>query len=153
MWYVDKDKQEILLKYAYTLVDHDTSRPDDYTPLLQAMIERNILRADTTYEPMKMLVIYDSARLESSIPNDVKDVDPNVTNIASTVNLLRENLRMPVTPDPKIDIWMFLNNEGWGGDDWQKDSIWLENSGLRIVDDPHGRQMRIVEFNRCKNSL
>jgi len=153
VWYVDSDRQAILYKYAFTLVDHDTAQPDDYTPLLQAMIERNFLDADTTYEPMKLLVVYDSVRLANSIPEEVKEVDPDVINIASTVNRLRDDFRMPVTPDPKLDLWMFLKIDGWDRDDWQKDSLWLEKTGLRIVDDPQGRQMRIVEFNRCKGSL
>jgi hypothetical protein len=38
-------------------------------------------------------------------------------------------------------------------EDWPTDSLWLDDMGFRIVPDPQGRRMRIIEFNRCKGDI
>lgn len=153
MWVIDINKQSFLMKYISTIVDRDTMQPDDYTPLLHALMDRGLLRADTTYEPMQLLVVYDSARLASYRLEQVADDEEGVTSMGRIVIRLRSCYRMPVTPDSNIDIWMKINDERWEGDHWQKDSLWLDERGLRIVPDTQGRQLRIVEFNRVKGSL
>ena len=77
MFYVDMDKQSFLPSYVYTIVDHDTTQPKDYTPLLQALMDEGILRADTTFEPRQLLVIFDSARLAA---HRIMDADSGVTS-------------------------------------------------------------------------
>ena len=37
--------------------------------------------------------------------------------------------------------------------DRKADSLWLDNSGFRLVPDPQGRQMRIITFNRHKGKI
>ena len=41
----------------------------------------------------------------------------------------------------------------WMTGDWKSDSLWLDSRGMRIVPDPQGRKMRIVEFNRQKGKI
>ena len=57
MYLIDQQKQTFLPSYVYTLVDHDTTQPDDYVPLLNALMAQGLLRADTTYKPMLLLEI------------------------------------------------------------------------------------------------
>ena len=155
MYWFNQDKRIFLPKYIYTLSDSDTAQPepDDYTPLLQALVDRGILRTDTTCKPLKLLVISDSAKFEASLPAYVEDNDSTVNNIASMVTQLREHYRMPVSVGPDIDMWKLLTCDYWLGNNWVKDSLWLDEHGLGIVPDPQGRQMSIVTFNRAKGKI
>lgn len=153
MYYIDMDKQVILPRYVYTLVDHDTTQPADYTQLLQAMIDRGILRTDTTYEPLQVLVVFDSARFVAHRTTEWLDEEPYTTNIASIVVQLQEHYRMPVSPAPDVDIWSMVDGFKIDDKDWQADSLWLDERGLRVIPDPEGRQMRIIEFNRAKGNI
>ena len=153
MYYVDRTKQTFLPKYFFTLVDHDTTQPLDYAPLLQTMIDRGILRTDTIYEPLQQLVVFDSARLEAHQKTEVQEGDTDVKNIAAIIVQLRANRRMPVSAAPDVDMNIIVDGYDVGKKDWQTDSLWLDERGLRVVPDPEGRQMRIIEFNRAKGRL
>ena len=163
MYWYDQEKQYFLPGYTYLIVDSDTTQPKDYTPLLHAMMERGILRADTTYEPLRLLEIYDPTRYNvdiDSIVTFVVDEDGNTnevveyheTNAFSIVNRLRDRYRMPVNLAPEVDPSMVTEYHSNNGD-WQADSLWLESRGMRIVPDPQGRKMRVIEFNRCKGKI
>lgn len=153
MYYVDRTKQNFLPKYFFTLVDHDTPQPLDYAPLLQAMIDRGILRTDTTYEPLQQLVVFDSVRLESHRKTEVQEGDTDVKNIAAIIVQLRANRHMPVSAAPDVDMNIIVDGYDIGKKDWQTDSLWLDERGMRVVPDPEGRQMRIIEFNRAKGRI
>lgn len=153
MYYVDRDKYVILPKYIFTLVDHDTTQPADYPPLLQAMIDRGILRTDTTYEPLQQLVVFDSARLESHRKTEVQDDDTDVKNIAAIIVQLRANRHMPVSAAADVDMDIIVDGYDIGKKDWQADSLWLDERGMRVVPDPQGSLLRIVTFNRAKGRI
>ena len=153
MYYVDRDKYVILPKYIFTLVDHDTTQPADYPPLLQAMIDRGILRTDTTYEPLKQLVVFDSTRLEAHRKTEVQEGDTDVKNIAAIIVQLRANRHMPVSAAADVDMNTIVDGYDIGSEEWETDSLWLDERGMRVVPDPEGRQMCIVEFNRAKGRI
>lgn len=153
MYYVDRTKQNFLPKYFFTLVDHDTPQPLDYAPLLQAMIDRGILRTDTTYEPLQQLVVFDSVRLESHRKTEVQEGDTDVKNIAAIIVQLRANRHMPVSAAPDVDMNIIVDGYEIGKKDWQTDSLWLDERGMRVLPDSEGRQMRIIEFNRAKGRI
>lgn len=149
MFYVNLDKQNFLPHYVYTIVDHDTTQPKDYTPLMQALIDRGILRADTTYEPRQLLVVFDTARLAA---HRKMEADLDFTNTLSMAVQMQESYHKPVTLGPGVE--MDIMTEGyWLGDDWTKDSLWLDERGLRVIPDPKGSLLRIVTFNRAKGSI
>lgn len=161
MYCIDARKQFFLPSYIYTLVDRDTTQPANYLSLLQTLIQRNILRADTTYEPLRLLEIYDAERYGTNVDTLVTfDIDEfgdtnyfaEYINLVSIVNRLREQYRMPVSLAPGMDpdnVTEFY----WMTGDWKSDSLWLDSRGMRIVPDPQGRKMRIVEFNRQKGKI
>ena len=166
MYWYDQEKQYFLPGYSYLVIDRDTTQPKDYTPLLHAMMERGILRADTTYEPMRILEIYDPARYNVDIDSVVtivvdedgdtsEVVEYHETNAISIANRLRDRYRMPVNLAPDVDPYMAtgIPSHWFEKDNWQADSLWLESRGLRIVPDPQGRKMRVIEFNRCKGKI
>ena len=153
MYYVDRDKYVILPKYIFTLVDHDTTQPLDYVPLLQAMIDRGILRTDTTYELLQQLVVFDSARLESHRKTEVQEDDTDVKNIAAIIVQLRANRHMPVSAAADVDMDIIVDGYDIGHKGWESDSLWLDERGMRVVPDLEGRQMCIVEFNRAKGRI
>jgi hypothetical protein len=153
MYYVNKNKQNFLPNYFFTLVDHDTAQPADYPQLLQAMIDRGILRTDTTYEPLQQLVVFDSARLEAHRKMEVQEGDTDVKNIAAIIVQLRANRHMPVSAASNVDMDIIVDGYDIGKKDWQADSLWLDERGMRVVPDPEGRQMRIIEFNRAKGRI
>ena len=149
------------------MADRNPSQPDDYTPLLRAMMDRGILRADTVYKPLQLLILYDSARyarhmsgvdVDSSVlfHVEMKDGEPDPDRsflcAISAVNQLRDAYRMPVSLGPGVPVDLPIEMR-WMNEDWPTDSLWLDSMGFRIVPDPQGRQMRIVEFNRCKGKL
>ena len=153
MFYFDRTKQNFLPKYFFTLVDHDATQPVDYTPLLQALIDSGILCTDTTYEPLKQLVIFDSARLESHRKRNVQEGDTDVKNIAAIIVQLRAYYRMPVAAASDVDMNTIVEGYNIGDHGWQADSLWLDERGMRIVPDPQGRQMRIIDLNRTKGKI
>ena len=165
----DNGKQDFLPGYTYLVVDRDTTTPEDYTPLLHAMMKKGILRADTTYEPMRILEVYDSARF-SSRKRRVQEEDAKTTfhvqmrdgevsyeesfqsveNIAASLRLTHH---LPVLLDPSVDPDMKMEYHEMDNKLWQSDSLWLDDLGMRIVPDPQGRKMRVIEFNRCKGKI
>lgn len=149
MFYVNMDKQTFLPHYVYTIVDRDTTQPKDYTPLMQALKDRGILRADTVYEPRQLLVISDTARLNSYRK---AEADLDFTNVLSMAVQLQQSYFMPVTPGPgvKMDV---MTDGHFMGDNWEKDSLWLDERGLRVIPDPQGSLLRIVIFNRAKGRI
>lgn len=149
MFYVNLDKQNFLPHYVYTIVDRDTTQPKDYTPLMQAMVDRGILRIDTTYEPRQLLVIFDSARLNSYRK---MEADLDFTNILSIAVQLQQSYFMPVTPGPGVELDIMTDGH-FMGDGWEKDSLWLDERGLRVIPDPQGTPLRILTFNRAKGSI
>lgn len=146
MFYVNLDKQNFLPNYVYTIVDHDTTQPDDYTPLMQALVDNGILSIDTTYEPRQLLVIFDTSRFNALRKSET---DSEVVNTMSMAVQMQLNYRKPVTLGPGVE--MDIPNDGyWLGDNWTKDSLWLDQHGLRIIPDPQGSLLRILTFNRAK---
>ncbi len=163
MYWYDHKKQGFLPGYTYLIVDRDTTQSKDYTPLLHAMMKRGFLRADTTYEPMCLLEIFDKARFEAPVDtietfviNDDGDTnygyEINTINTISIVNRMRDNYRMTVNLAPGVDPYS-QTEERWSDGDWKADSLWLDSRGMRIVPDPQGRKMRVIEFNRCKGKI
>lgn len=167
MFVVDESKQDFLPSYSAYIADRNSSQPDDYTPLLRAMMDRGILRADTIYKPLQLLIIYDSARyarhmsgvdVDSSVlfHVEMKDGEPDPDRsflcAISVVNQLRDAYRMPVSLGPGVRADL-PTEVRWMNEDWSTDSLWLDSMGFRIVPDPQGRRMRIVEFNRCKGDI
>ena len=153
MYYIDLDKQSFLPEYVYTIIDHDTTQPLDYMPLLQALIDRGILRTDTTYEPMRQLVVFDSARLEAHRMTEWLDEAPYTINIASIVVHLQECYRMPVSLASDVDMSIMVDGITEDHKDWKTDSLWLDERGLKVVPDLEGRQMRVIELNRAKGRI
>lgn len=149
MFYVDMDKQNFLPSYVYTIVDRDTTQPKDYTPLMQALMDRGILRADTLYEPRQLLVISDTARLNNYRK---MDADLDFTNVLSMTVQLQQSYFMPVTPGPGVNLDIMTDGH-FMGDGWEKDSLWLDERGLRVIPDPQGSLLRIVTFNRAKGRI
>lgn len=164
MYWYDHKKQGFLPGYTYLIVDRDTTQSKDYTPLLHAMMKKGLLRADTTYEPMRILEIFDRARFEAPVDtietiviNDYGDTnygyEINTIDAISIVNSLREQYRMPVKLAPEVDPLSETEDCRSYDDDWKADSLWLDSRGIRIVLDPQGRKMRVIEFNRCKGKI
>ena len=149
MFYVDMDKQNFLPSYVYTIVDRDTTQPKDYTQLMQALMDEGILRADTTYEPRQLLVIFDSARLAA---HRIMDADSGVTSPGFMAVQMQQNYRKPVTLGSGLEM-DYKTDEYFLGDNWQKDSLWLDERGLRVIPDPQGSLLRIVTFNRAKGRI
>ena len=149
MFYVDMDKQTFLPNYVYTIVDRDTTQAKDYTPLMQALMERGILRADTVYEPRQLLVISDTVRLNNYRQ---MEADLDFTNVLSIAVQLQQSYFMPVTPGPGVNLDIMTNGH-FMGDNWEKDSLWLDEHGLRVIPDPQGSLLRIVIFNRAKGRI
>jgi len=149
MFYVDMDKQNFLPSYVYTIVDRDTTQPKDYTPLMQALMDRGILRADTLYEPRQLLVISDTARLNNYRK---MEADLDFTNVLSMTVQLQQSYFMPVTPGPGVNLDIMTDGHLMG-DGWEKDSLWLDEHGLRVIPDPQGSLLRIVTFNRAKGRI
>lgn len=155
MYWFNLDKQVFLPKYVYTLFDSDTVQPepDNYTLLLQALIDHRILCTDTTCKPLKLLVISDSAKFETCLPDNVEKNDSSVNNIALMVTQLRSHYCMPVSVGPDIDMWKPVTRDYWLGNNWVKDSLWLDEHGLSVIPDPQDRQMQIITFNRAKGKI
>lgn len=166
MCLIDEDKQTFLPSYYCYITDRDTAQPTDYTPLLHAMMERGILRADTTYRPLQLLEIYDSTRFhfdEDPLVGEVEVAETfiedgdtvysySATSVTVVVDQLREHYRIPVSLAPGVDPKRVTNHR-WMNNNWEADSLWLDSRGMRIVPDPQGRKMRIIEFNRCKGKI
>lgn len=167
MCVVDESKQDFLPSYSAYIADRNPSQPDDYMPLLRAMMDRGILRADTTYKPLQLLELYDSARyarrmsgadIDSSVlfKVEMKDGEPDPDRsflcAISVVHQLRDAYRMPVSLGPGVPADLPTEMR-WMNEDWPTDSLWLDDMGFRIVPDPQGRRMRIIEFNRCKGDI
>lgn len=152
MWYINHKKDAILPNYVYTIIDRDTTQRKDYTPLLHAMMEHGILRADTTYESMQLLELYDTTRY-SIFRSKCADTS-ELRSVSALVVQLRSEYRVPLMPAPDMDPDMLMEmHYGSGNDRWEEDSAWLDERGLRVVPDPQGRQMRIIEFNRAKGNI
>ena len=149
MFYVNPGKQNFLKHYVYTIADRDTTQPKDYTELMQALIERGILRTDTTYEPRQLLVIFDSARLAA---HRIMDADSGVTSPGFMAVQMQQNYRRPVTLGPGLEM-DYKTDEYFLGDNWEKDSLWLDERGLRVIPDPQGSLLRMVIFNRAKGRI
>ena len=164
MYWFDRKKQGFLPGYTYLIVDRDTTQSRDYTPLLHAMMKKGFLRADTTYEPMRILEIFDRARFEApvdTIETFVIDDDgdtnygyeTNTIDAIFIINSLRDQYRMPVNLAPGVDPFSEIEDGRSLDGDWKADSLWLDSRGMRIVPDPQGREMRVIEFNRCKGKI
>ena len=162
MYWYDQEKQGFLPGYTYFIVDRDTTQPKDYTSLLRAMMEKGVLRADTTYEPMLVLEVFDTVRFDAgkdslkaiTINEDGDTVIDNYcySNAVSIMNNLRESYRKPIVLAPGLSPWRETHWD-WSKGNWDFVVKQLEQRGLRIVPDPQGRKMRVVEFNRCKGKI
>ena len=162
MYWYDQEKQGFLPGYTYFIVDRDTTQPKDYTPLLRAMMEKGVLRADTTYEPMLVLEVFDTVRFDAG-KDSLKAITINedgdtvldyycTSNAVSIMNNLRESYRKPIVLAPGLSPWRETHWD-WSKGNWDFVVKQLEQRGLRIVPDPQGRKMRVVEFNRCKGKI
>lgn len=162
MYWYDQEKQGFLPGYTYFIVDRDTTQPKDYTPLLHAMMEKGVLRTDTTYEPMLVLEVFDTVRFDAG-KDSLKAITINedgdtvldyycTSNAVSIMNNLRESYRKPIVLAPGLSPWRETHWD-WSKGNWDFVVKQLEQRGLRIVPDPQGRKMRIVEFNRCKGKI
>ena len=162
MYWYDQEKQGFLPGYTYFIVDRDTTQPKDYTSLLHAMMEKGVLRADTTYEPMLVLEVFDTVRFDAG-KDSLKAITINedgdtvldyycTSNAVSIMNNLRESYRKPIVLAPGLSPWRETHWD-WSKGNWDFVVKQLEQRGLRIVPDPQGRKMRIVEFNRCKGKI
>lgn len=162
MYWYDQEKQGFLPGYTYFIVDRDTTQPKDYTPLLHAMMEKGVLRTDTTYEPMLVLEVFDTVRfdagkdsLKAITINDAGDTVLDyycTSNAVSIMNNLRESYRKPIVLAPGLSPWRETHWD-WSKGNWDFVVKQLEQRGLRIVPDPQGRKMRVIEFNRCKGKI
>lgn len=162
MYWYDQEKQGFLPGYTYFIVDRDTTQPKDYTSLLRAMMEKGVLRADTTYEPMLVLEVFDTVRFDVgkdslkaiTINEDGDTIIDNYcySNAVSIMNNLRESYRKPIVLAPGLSPWRETHWD-WSKGNWDFVVKQLEQRGLRIVPDPQGRKMRVVEFNRCKGKI
>lgn len=162
MYWYDQEKQGFLPGYTYFIVDRDTTQPKDYTSLLRAMMEKGVLRADTTYEPMLVLEVFDTVRFDAgkdslkaiTITEDGDTVLDYYcsSNAVSIMNNLRESYRKPIVLAPGLSPWRETHWD-WSKGNWDFVVKQLEQRGLRIVPDPQGRKMRVVEFNRCKGKI
>lgn len=162
MYWYDQEKQGFLPGYTYFIVDRDTTQPKDYTSLLRAMMEKGVLRADTTYEPMLVLEVFDTVRFDAG-KDSLKAITINEdgdtvldyycsSNAVSIMNNLRESYRKPIVLAPGLSPWRETHWD-WSKGNWDFVVKQLEQRGLRIVPDPQGRKMRVVEFNRCKGKI
>lgn len=162
MYWYDQEKQGFLPGYTYFIVDRDTTQPKDYTSLLHAMMEKGVLRADTTYEPMLVLEVFDTVRFDAG-KDSLKAITINEdgdtvldyycsSNAVSIMNNLRESYRKPIVLAPGLSPWRETHWD-WSKGNWDFVVKQLEQRGLRIVPDPQGRKMRVVEFNRCKGKI
>lgn len=162
MYWYDQEKQGFLPGYTYFIVDRDTTQPRDYTPLLHAMMEKGVLRTDTTYEPMLVLEVFDTVRFDAG-KDSLKEITINedgdtvldyycTSNAVSIMNNLRESYRKPIVLAPGLSPWRETHWD-WSKGNWDFVVKQLEQRGLRIVPDPQGRKMRVVEFNRCKGEI
>ena len=162
MYWYDQEKQGFLPGYTYFIVDRDTTQPKDYTSLLCAMMEKGVLRADTTYEPMLVLEVFDTVRFDAG-KDSLKAITINEdgdtvldyycsSNAVSIMNNLRESYRKPIVLAPGLSPWCETHWD-WSKGNWDFVVKQLEQRGLRIVPDPQGRKMRVVEFNRCKGKI
>lgn len=162
MYWYDQEKQGFLPGYTYFIVDSDTTQPKDYTSLLHAMMEKGVLRADTTYEPMLVLEVFDTVRFDAG-KDSLKAITINedgdtvldyycTSNAVSIMNNLRESYRKPIVLAPGLSPWRETHWD-WSKGNWDFVVKQLEQRGLRIVPDPQGRKMRVVEFNRCKGEI
>ena len=162
MYWYDQEKQGFLPGYTYFIVDRDTTQPKDYTSLLCAMMEKGVLRADTTYEPMLVLEVFDTVRFDAG-KDSLKAITINEdgdtvldyycsSNAVSIMNNLRESYRKPIVLAPGLSPWRETHWD-WSKGNWDFVVKQLEQRGLRIVPDPQGRKMRVVEFNRCKGKI
>lgn len=162
MYWYDQEKQGFLPGYTYFIVDRDTTQPKDYTPLLHAMMEKGVLRTDTTYEPMLVLEVFDTVRFDAG-KDSLKAITINedgdtvldyycTSNAVSIMNNLRESYRKPIVLAPGLSPWRETHWD-WSKGNWDFVVKQLEQRGLRIVPDPQGRKMRVVEFNRCKGKI
>lgn len=162
MYWYDQEKQGFLPGYTYFIVDRDTTQPKDYTPLLHAMMEKGVLRTDTTYEPMLVLEVFDTVRFDAG-KDSLKAITINedgdtvldyycTSNAVSIMNNLRESYRKPIVLAPGLSPWRETHWD-WSKGNWDFVVKQLEQRGLRIVPDPQGRKMRVVEFNRCKGEI
>lgn len=162
MYWYDQEKQGFLPGYTYFIVDRDTTQPKDYTSLLRAMMEKGVLRADTTYEPMLVLEVFDTVRFDAG-KDSLKAITINEdgdtvldyycsSNAVSIMNNLRESYRKPIVLAPGLSPWRETHWD-WSKGNWDFVVKQLEQRGLRIVPDSQGRKMRVVEFNRCKGKI
>ena len=126
------------------------------------MMEKGVLRADTTYEPMLVLEVFDTVRFDAgkdslkaiTINEDGDTIIDNYcySNAVSIMNNLRESYRKPIVLAPGLSPWRETHWD-WSKGNWNFVVKQLEQRGLRIVPDPQGRKMRVVEFNRCKGKI
>lgn len=149
MFWVDKEKQEFLPTYHIMIRNREPEKAHDFTKLFQALVDRELLVADTTYEPLQLLVLADTARYRASIKpyEDSASLDIAI----GIVDELQREYRLPVSLDESIPYDLPVESRWFN--DRKADSLWLDNSGFRLVPDPQGRQMRIITFNRHKGKI
>ena len=152
MYYIDKVKQAFLPRYEIFISNREPERPHDFNPLLQLLIDRGLLVADTTYEPLRLLVVADTVRYHARLAG-LQDSDTLDCMCAfNIVDNLRTSYRMPVATPDSLSYYLRVEYRRLA-DDREGDSLWLVDHGFRLVPDPQGRQMRIITFNRHKGKV
>ena len=159
MYMVDNGKQSFLPQYSFFLSDRTPQQAEDYTPLLLAMMDKGILRADTSQVKMRLLEVFDTARFNASarMCTPVENEEDGETQVFSIVvhhilHLLRNSYSIPVAAADGLDLEAKVVND-MSGSDWKSDSLWLERVGMRLADDPQGRKANVVVFNRQKGKI
>jgi hypothetical protein len=80
------------------------------------------------------------------------EADLDFTNILSMAVQMQQSYRKPIVPSPGVELDIMTDGY-FLGDDWTKDSLWLDERGLRVILDPQGSLLRILTFNRAKGRI
>ena len=148
MYVYDVNKSYMMPNYRFIALRKDTIA-NDPSELVVAMMDKGLLRADTTYEPVQLLVIADSA-----VYHAYRDT---VSHLCNTFNNMTEYLRrqgLPVLPSDELqaDTAYAFGYLGqiWGAHSQSEALDFIESMGMSLSSDPECRQMRVVTFNRMK---
>ena len=137
--------------YRMTVVDRRFGTKSDYSPLLEAMRDSNLIHIDTLRLPALRLVVEDSALLMQHAFTGPFEEHPGV-NLAEVENACRDRLRIPLIRQQRLDDTLYVSDfEEFGRMAYTNtpDSAalmqWLPTRGLRLVPSP-GDTMTIVQF-------
>lgn len=136
--------------YRMTVVDRRFGTKSDYSPLLEAMRDSNLIHIDTLRLPALRLVVEDSALLMQHAFTGPFEEHPGV-NLAEVENACRDRLRIPLIQQQRWDTLYVSTFDEFGPMAYTNtpDSAalmqWLPTRGLRLVPSP-GDTITIVQF-------